>query len=105
MHVCVFSILLRTPTSQLLFSLSLCLCNIIRRSTSTSRHLLIVLTPTIVAMKMTTAAALPLAWLALSAVLLCGSAADAASAPNIVYILVDDWGTYDASFRMRELGR
>lgn len=25
--------------------------------------------------------------------------------PNIILSLVDDWGSYDASFRMRELGR
>ena len=27
------------------------------------------------------------------------------SPPHIVFVLVDDWGTYDAAFRMRELGR
>ena len=36
----------------------------------------------------------------------CGVlATSAAPPPNIIFHLVDDWGSYDASFRMRQLGR
>ena len=36
---------------------------------------------------------------------ICAAAAADNTPPNIIFHLVDDWGSYDASFRMRQLGR
>ena len=39
------------------------------------------------------------------ALLALGAAAAAPARPHVIMMLADDWGSYDASYRQKELGR